>query len=101
MEEQNSKTDNNAQEKDQVANNQDEIILSEENINQLIKEAISGLGPYRIYDKALSYIDIDSLKSESSKSHITTEQLSVSFSVAGFAAGIKYALSNIMINPAE
>ena len=101
MKEQKTEIDINAQEKDQESNDQHDIVFSEENINDLIKQAVSDLGPYEIYNEALSYIDLDLLKTETADGTITAENLSINFSVAGFAAGIKFALSNVKIERAE
>lgn len=68
----------------------------EENITRLIQEAVDYLGQDGIYNLALRYIDTPAI---AAAGKLTAEEISTSFSVAGFAAGIKFALENFQ--PAE
>lgn len=77
------------------------ITISEQDIERLTKEAVSSLGPDWIYGESMRYLNLEAMKTESEQRPMTTEEIGLNFSVAGFVAGIKFALSNIDISREE
>ena len=69
--------------------------MDEKTIRELVNEAITGLGMERIYDEALPYVDFEALKAAQP---INQTDLCATFAVAGFSAGIEFALRNIEIS---
>lgn len=63
-------------------------------ISRLVNEAITNLDAQQIYNASLSYVDFEALKAGEP---VSNNDLCATFAVAGFAAGIKFALENLEI----
>ena len=71
------------------------IELSQEDIERLTKEAVSGLGGEAIYEAASRYLNLELMLAKSEKQPLTVKEVGLNYSVAGFMAGINFALTNI------
>lgn len=65
----------------------------EQNIARLIAEAVEYLNIDGVYDLALRFVDAPKMAQAQG---LTAEEIAKNFSVAGFAAGIKFALENFV-----
>ena len=71
--------------------------ITKEDIKQLINEAVSGLGADWIYRESMKYLNVEAMRNESKNKPFTAEEIGTNFAVAGFMAGIEFALQNIQI----
>ncbi len=69
--------------------------ITEQNIRDLINDAINVLGINKILDLTSKYLDTDEMLKAK---ELTTKEIAVNYSVAGFSAGIRFALENIEIH---
>ena len=66
--------------------------ITEENIQQLMTEALEGIGADGIYAMSLPYIDFETLQNDDS---LTQDDIQATLTAAGFLAGIRFTLQNI------
>lgn len=68
--------------------------IDQETISRLIKEAIESIGYTDVYKLSFPYVDLEAMKASEG---MTQDELAATFAVAGFAAGIEFALKNLEI----
>lgn len=72
--------------------------LTNEQIAELIKEAVEGLGYDRIIADATDYIDTDALIDAQP---MKAEEIAYTYATAGFSAGIRFTLKNVELTDTE
>ena len=68
--------------------------IDQETISRLIKEAVDSIGFMDVYTLSFPYVDMEAMKAAEG---LTQEEHAAAFAVAGFAAGIEFALKNLEI----
>ena len=68
--------------------------MDETTINRLVNGAVSATPLMTAYDMALKYIDLEAMQAAQP---LTNEELCANMAMAGFIAGIRFALENLEI----
>ena len=81
-----------------MGENMGEIRVEKQDIGRLVDEAVEVLGFQKIYDLSLRYFDSERAQENQP---LTQTEFAVSFSVAGFCAGVRFALENLEFQTEE